>query len=143
MIESAVPFLNKFRNPPEWPLTIGDHRQMKKGTLGNDVALFLDERQLPLLPKYEVHDTIHVLAGYGTTPFEELKLQAFMIGNGSSTFPGKVLFVLGLMIKPEFRKPLKHEFEKGRKAKPIAQCNFFELINENTETLRAGLRIMI
>jgi hypothetical protein len=141
MIESAVPFLNNFRNPPKWPLTIDQHRLMQKGSLGNDVALFLDTRKLPLLAKYEIHDTIHVLAGYGTTPFEELKLQAFMVGNRSSTFPGKVLFILGLLIKPEFQKPLSYELRRGRNAEQITKYNFLELIKENTQALRTRLKI--
>lgn len=141
MIESAVPFLNNFRNPPKWPYTIDQHRAMERGTLGNEVARFLDGKELPLLPKYEVHDTIHVLAGYGTTPLEELKLQAFMIGNGSSTFPGKVLFLLGLMIKPEYTNVLRRELQRGQQARQLAGFDFAQLVLEDARSVRSRLRI--
>lgn len=136
LIETAVPFLNLFRNPPQWPFDIKQHRMMPEGSLGNAVAVFLDEKNLPLLPKYEIHDVMHVLLGYGITPFEEIKLQAFMIGNGSSTFAGKVLFVIGLLIKPEYTKQLLKEMSAGKKAKQLSRFNFSEVQTGNLVVLR-------
>lgn len=141
MIETAVPFLNLFRNPPQWPFTLNQQREMPVGSLGKDVAVFLDSRNLPLLPKYESHDHVHILLGYGTTPLEELKLQAFMVGNGSSSFAGKVLFVLGVLITPEYWPVLKTEIKRGQSADRIANYQLEKLANDPTETLRATLKI--
>lgn len=141
MIETAVPFLNMFRNPPKWPYTLYDQRNFPSGSLGREVAYFLDSRGLPLLPKYEVHDTLHVLFQYGTTPFEEMRLQGFMIGNGSSTFAGKVLFVLGLIIMPEYWPQLKLDLQRGRDAKSIKNYNFELLILENTQDIRNRMKL--
>lgn len=141
LIESAVPLLNMFRNPPKWPYTLSDQRQFPSGSLGREVANFLDTKNLPLLPKYEVHDALHVLFQYGTTPFEEMRLQGFMVGNGSSTFAGKVLFVLGLVIMPEYWPQLKLDLQRGREAKSIGDYNFELLVLEDTSVLRKRLRI--
>lgn len=141
LIESAVPFLNMFRNPPKWPYTLDDQRNFPKGSLGREVAAFLDARGLPLLPKYEVHDTLHVLFQYGTTPFEEMRLQGFMIGNGNSTFAGKVLFILGLIIMPEYWPYLKQDLQRGKEANSLKNYEFETLVLENAVKIRSNMRL--
>lgn len=141
LIESAVPFLNLFRDPPKWPFNIDQHRMMPQGSLGNELAVFLDSRKLSLLPKYEIHDVMHVLLGYGTTALEEMKLQAFVIGNGSATFAGKVLFITGLIIKPEYIKQLRKEISAGKNAKQLSRVNFSELQIGDIDFLRDAFDI--
>ena len=114
LIKVAVPFLNKFRKTPQWPFTLEELRLLPNESIGNDLAIFLDSQHLKLLPKYEVHDMLHVLLGYGVTPKEEVKLQGFMCGNGSATFGGKVLFIIGLVIKPEYAKSVLKEYKRGK-----------------------------
>lgn len=142
LIEIAVPFLNKFRKTPKWNHPIENLRKMPKNSIGNDLAYFIDIQNLMLLPKYEVHDLLHVLLNYGTTPHEELKLQSFMVGNGSATFPGKILFLIGLMIKPEYYKSLKKEVKRGKKAKLIKSYDFNKLVMEKSIVLRQQLNIL-
>lgn len=141
LIVSSVPFLNFFRKPACWPFTLDQHRTMPAGSLGNDVALFLDGQHLELLPKYEVHDTLHVLLRYGTSPLEEMKLQGFMIGNRSATFPGKVLFAIGVLIIPEYWTQLREEIRRGRAAEKIAGYDFTAVLSEQTGTVREYLKI--
>ncbi len=136
LIERAVPFLNRFRRKPFWPLSQDEMRQLPEGTLGKDVAQFLDAQNLSLLPKYEVHDTLHVLLNYGTTPKEELKLQGFMMGNKSVTFGGKVLFAISLVVKPEYLKEIRQEMKRGKKAKSIKEIQFTEILALETEEIR-------
>ena len=52
---------------------------------------------------------------------EELKLQAFMWGNKNSTFAGRVLLILGVIVFPMKLNILKIEILKGRKAKPLKE----------------------
>ncbi|MFT5822369.1 MAG: ubiquinone biosynthesis protein Coq4 [Crocinitomix sp.] len=137
MIERAVPFLNRFRKKPYWPYSQEQMRNLPTGTLGNDVANFLDAQNLSLLPKYEVHDTLHVLLNYGTTPKEELKLQGFMIGNKSVTFGGKVLFGISLIVKPEYLKEIRQEIKRGKKAESIQGINFIEVLDMETSQIRS------
>lgn len=141
MIIQAVPFLNRFRKPTNWAFSHTDMRMMTTGCLGRDVADFLDSRNFFLLPKYEVHDTLHVLLKYGTTPKEELKLQGFMIGNKSVTFGGKVLFLLSILIKPEYFKDIISEIKRGKKANSIKNFPFQEVLTQNTERVRNQIGI--
>lgn len=136
MIETAVPLLNIFRATPEWHYSMAQQREFPEGTLGRDLAIFLDSLGLPLLPKYEVHDTLHVLLAYGTSPLEELKLQGFMLGNGSCTFAGKCLFALGVVIVPDHWSELKPEIQRGATVARIAGSDFNQLIREKTGDLR-------
>ena len=141
MIEGAVPLLNRFRKKPHWPLSQSEMRQLPSETLGNEVAKFLDDQNLTLLPKYEVHDTLHVLLGYGTSPKEELKLQGFMIGNKSVTFGGKVLLALSLIIKPEYLTAIREEMKRGKEAESIKKINFSEALKSQTTQLRNVYKI--
>lgn len=141
LIETAVPSLNRFRQAPKWDHPIEKLRALPEESIGKELARFIDLQNLMLLPKYEVHDLLHVLLGYGTSPYEELKLQGFMLGNGSATFAGKVLFLLGLFIKPEYYSSLRVEFERGKKAKLIRNYDFNELVTEKTLSLRTELNV--
>lgn len=141
LIERAVPILNFFRQAPYWTHSMDDLRILPQKSVGRDLAFFIDNQNLMLLPKYEVHDVLHVILGYGTTPIEEMKLQGFMIGNRSSTFGGKVLFVLGLVIKPEYWKQVKKELKRGRHAAIIRGIDFNNLVHVKTEELRINLNI--
>src|SRR5262245_30023100 len=116
MINKAVPALNIFRHPKPWPYSLDKMRQFPKGTLGFETAAFLDQRHFGLLPKYEIHDTIHTILNYNTTTMGELKLQAFMWGNKSSSFAGRVLFLIGLLTLPELWTELRLDYERGKKA---------------------------
>lgn len=141
LIQWSVPFLNLFRRPEQWPYAVSDLREMAEGTLGRELYLFLTSRGLGYLPKYEVHDTYHALLGYGTTVTEELKLQAFMWGNNNSTFAGRVLFILGIVLFPKKRSIFESEMIKGRKAKPLRRIPVHLMVPKMLSELRKDLCI--
>lgn len=140
-IQLSVPFLNIFRNPPAWPFTLSELEMMETDTLGKCLFEFLDSRDMGYLPKYEVHDAYHALLGYGTTVTEELKLQAFMWGNKNSTFAGRVLLILGVIVFPKKFSILKAELLKGKNAKPLKEHSLTEMIQDNIFQLRKDLCI--
>ena len=115
----SVPLLNLVRRPEEWPYTLDDLSEMPDGSWGRELHSFLATRDLGYLPQYEDHDAFHALLGYGTTVTEELKLQAFMFGNGSATVAGRVLLALGALIFPSKWALLREEFRRGRRTSPL------------------------
>ena len=141
LIQWSVPFLNVFRNPPIWPFSFDDLKAMDEDSLGFNLYCFLDSRGFNYLPKYEVHDAYHTLLGYGTTSIEELKLQAFMWGNNNSTFAGRVLFIIGLILFPTKYKLFKVEIIRGKKAKSLKEHDVIEMINKPLLNLRKELCI--
>lgn len=141
LIRWSVPFLNLFRNPEAWPYPFEQLTEFEDETLGRELYNFLSIRNLGYLPKYEQHDSYHVLLGYGTTVTEELKLQSFMWGNKNSTFAGKVLFVIGYIVFPSKRSLFRREIIRGRNAKPLSAIPVASMISRNLSELRCDLCI--
>ncbi|MGV3610354.1 MAG: hypothetical protein ACO1N0_05370 [Fluviicola sp.] len=110
-------------------------RNLPEGTVGFDIAKCLDENELTLVPKYESHDMKHVLLGYEMTPVDEIRMQAFMLGNGNYSFPCFAILTFGMLLLPDEWKTLYQDFKKGRVSKKIktwgieayATCNTVEL----------------
>jgi hypothetical protein len=63
----ALPMLKLVRRPNEFTYSEDDLQSLPAGTLGNDLFIFLKQRNLPLLKHYARHDLKHVLLGYDTT----------------------------------------------------------------------------
>ncbi|NJL02960.1 MAG: hypothetical protein HC838_04635 [Spirulinaceae cyanobacterium RM2_2_10] len=59
-------------------------RQLPVGSLGRSLVEFLQQHHLqPLdtgLRRKQLHDSLHVLTGYGTDPLGEAEVQAFLLG---------------------------------------------------------------
>jgi ubiquinone biosynthesis protein Coq4 len=139
MIGASVPVLNRFRKPGPFPYQLNELRVFPAGSLGAETARFLDARHFDFLPQYETHDVFHTLLGYGTSTIGELRLQAFMWGNHSSSLAGRVLFVLGLMLAPELWLQLQKDIERGRRSIRVADLDIPRLLIHPLENLRPGL----
>ena len=141
LIGASVPLLNRFRRPLSFPYTLPELRQMRPGTLGARTASFLDQRRFGFLPMYETHDVIHTLLGYGTTTTDELRLQAFMVGNRSASLAGRVLFLIGAPLLPEIWKELRHDFLRGRRAERLSRLDMRTALSQDVLELREELKI--
>ena len=142
MIGAAVPLLNFFRPEPSWPVPLEQLRVHSKDTLGFATAELLGQRGFDLLPNYETHDMIHALLQYKTTTTGELELQAFMFGNRSASFEGRILLILGLLIVPELSPRLIHAYRRGRTANErLEDWEFTQLVDQPIVTLRIKLGI--
>lgn len=139
MIGASVPMLNRFRKPPPFPYQLNELRDFPAGSLGAETAHFLDSRSFDFLPQYETHDVFHTLLGYGTSTTGELRLQAFMWGNNSSSFAGRVLFVLGLVLTPELWPQLRKDMERGRHSVRVAELDIPKLLPDSVDSLRLRL----
>ncbi|WP_426059689.1 hypothetical protein [Hymenobacter sp. B1770] len=105
------------------------------GTLGRAVAEGLHRHGFQLIPNYENHDLKHALLGYGMTAEEELKMQAFMLGNGnrSPTCFGALLF--GVLM-PELWADFRAHYRQGRQVSPMFRWNLADYATEDLEDLR-------
>lgn len=137
LIVHAVPALNVFRRGYPWGTSFESLALMEPNSWGVRLKEYLDTREMTLLPKYQQHDALHVLLDYDTTPIDEVRLQAFMVGNGTASGAGRVLLHLGTVLLPEYRKVLRTERDRGASSSPI---NWLGIENEMPNQL-ADVRI--
>ena len=132
----ALPMLKLVRRPNEFAYSEDDLQSLPPGTLGNDLFVFLKQRNLPLLKHYARHDLKHVLLGYDTTEEGEACLQSFMFGNGRISFPVLATVTYSFITMPEYWSKMKKAFLQGKKSDPIHVWKWNELLKEPTEELR-------
>src|SRR6187200_3167970 len=97
----ALPMLKLVRGPNEFTYSKDELLSFPAGTLGNDLFVFVKQRNLPLLKHYARHDLKHVLLGYDTTEEGEACLQSFMFGNGRISFPVLATITYSFITMPE------------------------------------------
>jgi hypothetical protein len=132
----ALPLLKRVRKENNFKYSELELCLMPQGTLGNDLYIFLEERNLPLLKHYARHDIKHVLLGYDTTDEGEVCLQSFMLGNGRISFPVLATVMYGFITMPEYWRKMKKAFHQGRMSTFFHDWNWNELVSSETIALR-------
>jgi ubiquinone biosynthesis protein Coq4 len=138
LIGDYVPVLNLVRRPARWP-TLAELRAYPPGSLGHEVAAYLDARGLPFKVRYENHDAIHAILDYETNIRGEMELQAFMWANDSSSPAGRVLFVVGGLLLPEQWDAMRRAYRRGRMAAPLREHRLPFRLGEPLERVRGCL----
>lgn len=115
-------------------------RNLPKDTLGYQIAECLDSHNLRLVPKYESHDLKHVLLNYKMTPLDEIRMQAFMLGNGNYTIPCFAILIFGAILLPTKWDILYTDFEKGKHIKEVSTWTIEKYAKLNTEILRSMIQ---
>jgi ubiquinone biosynthesis protein Coq4 len=108
---------------------------MKSGTVGKEIANMLDEKGFKLIPKFKNHDLKHLVLGYQMTLEDEIRMQAYLIGNGNRTF-WCLLFFSQAILMPELWRELLVEYKKGQSAKSIFDLTLDSCINKNLKELQ-------
>jgi len=93
-------------------------RTLEKGTVGREVAEMLDRKGYRLIPKFENHDLKHIVLDYEMTMQDEIKMQAYLVSNGNTTFPCLIFLLLGLFY-PRIWGDLAAEYRQGKKTNSI------------------------
>ena len=139
----ALPMLKLVIRPNEFTYSEDELKSLPAGTLGNDLFVFLKQRNLPLLKHYARHDLKHVLLGYDTTEEGEACLQSFMFGNGRISFPVLATVTYSFITMPEYWSKMKKAFLQGKKSDPIHPWKWNQLLKEPTEELRRKINLRI
>src|SRR5688572_1052217 len=111
-------------------------QSLPEGTLGKDIAKCLEKNGLRLVPNYESHDLKHVLLDFKMTPVDEIRMQAFMLGNGNYSIPSFAIFIFGVLLLPDLWSRFYRDFINGRNSKPINTWTIEEYAHCQTSTLR-------
>ena len=132
----ALPLLKIIRKPNFFSYSKEQLGVLPAGTLGNDLYLFLEKRNLPLLKHYARHDLKHVLLNFDTTDKGEVCLQSFMLGNRRVSFPVLATVLYGFITMPEHWGSMKLAFNEGEHAASFHGWKWNELLQEQTSDLR-------
>ena len=106
------------------------------GTLGKEIANCLEKNGLRLVPNFESHDLKHVLLDFKMTPVDEIRMQAFMLGNGNYSIPSFAIFIFGAFLLPDLWTTFYKDFKNGMNSKPISTWTIEEYAHCRTSTLR-------
>jgi len=129
--------IEQFHDKNFYAAQVQNLRSFPIGTLGNDIAKCLDENNLGLVPKFESHDLKHVLLDYKMTPVDEIRMQAFMLGNGNYTFPCFAILTFGAILLPDEWLTFYKDFKKGLNSKPISSWTIEKYAEFQTLSLRS------
>jgi ubiquinone biosynthesis protein Coq4 len=119
-----------------WQLTKADLRQFPDGSLGKNLAEFLDKNQFDILPFLETHDVYHVLLGYKPTILDEARLYFWLLGNGKRSIEVLSTVMSGILFLPDYWSVLIQDYRKGKACRNISNWDFQGLMTKDLELLR-------
>ena len=134
--ELSVAIIASFNDMSRFHRKVDALRECPSGSLGREIAEILDARGLTLVPGYESHDLKHALLGFDMTPEGEVRMQAFMIGNGNYSLPSFAIFFFGALLLPELWPTFRTDFREGRQARPISGWTIDRYALERLASLR-------
>lgn len=134
---TATIYLNTFKaHKAKWNYNLNDLRSFPTGSLGKELANFLDENKIDLIPKAESHDIFHLITGYKITSEEEIAMQYWLVGNSKLTPYTIGTCIIGMMIMPEFWRAYLKAFKKGTKSPSISNWDFESMLYTNANQIQ-------
>jgi hypothetical protein len=109
------------------------------GTVGHELAASLLARDLTLVPGFESHDLKHVVLAYELEPVGEVRMQAFMLGNGNWTLPSCLIFLFGLLLLPQHWRLFRQDYRAGQRCLPLAALTIKDCQDHSLQELRRHL----
>jgi ubiquinone biosynthesis protein Coq4 len=119
-----------------WQLTKADLRQYPAGSLGKNLAEFLDAHHFDILPFLETHDVYHVLLGYKPTIVDEARLYFWLLGNGKRSVEVLSTVLSGFVFLPDYWSVLIQDYRRGKACRAISNWDFQVLMTQDLEILR-------
>ncbi len=120
----------------KWRYSIQDYRNFPVGTVAREIANYLDLKKLHFLPKGEKHDVRHIVLGYEMNVEGEVRMQAFLIGNGKLHPYGIVYLGFFLALLPELIVPCLGDFLRGRQATSLNNLSEIALLGMHLDEVK-------
>lgn len=136
---ASVWTIEKFHDVARYEARARELSELPEGTLGKDIADCLDRNGLRLVRGFESHDLKHVLLDSKMNPLDEIRLQAFMLGNGNYSVASFAIFIFGAFFLPDLWITFIKDFRAGRRTMPIKNWTVENYAHCQTETLREVL----
>ena len=138
--ELSVATIGFFNDMSRFRRKVDTLRRCAAGSVGKEIADILDRRGLTLVPGYESHDLKHALLGFDMTAEGEVRMQAFMIGNGNYSVPSFAILIFGAVLLPDLWPTFQADFQEGRNACPISAWTIDRYASESLTSPRAAER---
>lgn len=90
----------------------------QENSIGKELIQMLDHHKLNFIPFYEEHDLKHLILDYGMTSEEEIRMQAFLFGNGNRSI-SCVLFLLSGVLMPSAWGKFLEDYKRGKNSPDI------------------------
>jgi len=137
--ELSITVIEHFSKMEPYHEKVTKLRGFPEKTLGKEISECLDNHNLTLVPKYESHDLKHVLLDYKMTAEGEIRMQAFMLGNGNYTIPCFAILTFGAILLPDLWLIFYSDFKKGRKSIKISEWTIEKYAKRNLTELKTEL----
>jgi len=98
---------------------------LPEGTIGNDIFKMLNNHNLKIIPKFEEHDMKHIILGYSMSSIDEIRMQAYLFGNGNHSI-SCILFLASGIVFPEYWNTFYKDYKKGKNAISISNLTLDE-----------------
>lgn len=135
----ALPIILAARKKSEFNYSIEQLLTFPPGSLGNELAVYLNRKGFKLVSGYVRHDCKHILLRYEMDEVGEGCMQFYFLGNRRYSLTVILSVVLCLILMPEHFKKFVNEFNKGRRDRRFPDIDFNKLLFLNTDQIRNHL----
>lgn len=132
----ALPLITKFRNNEPFAYSAEQLLALPDGTLGKDLAVYLEKNNFQLLRNYERHDCKHIILGYAMDEAGEARMQFYFLGNRHYSVPVICTVLICFCLMPEYWKQFYADYRLGKRGKPFDDLDYNLLAHMNTLDLR-------
>ncbi len=138
---SSKPYAKYCKRNQPWSISKDQMLRMDKESLGFALGYFLVKNGFEIQPKLEDHDVFHVLTNTGTSVYEEIGMQFYLLANGKRSLYLFLVIITGILFYPVKIKYFKLQYLRGKQALPFHDVVFLELLEKPLKTLRNDLNI--
>jgi len=117
------------------------YSKLPEKSLGRTFYRYLKQEKIRFKPNLIRHDLKHILLGYEMKMPDELKINAFLLGNRYYNPLGIVYMCICLLLVPEILPDLKKDFRRGRTAKSLKSIDLGKYLSADVEQIRQQLQI--
>ena len=111
-------------------------RAMTVGTIGNDISKMLTRHNLTVIPKFESHDLKHMVLGYGMSSIDEIRMQAYLLGNGNYSIFCVLFLASGILFPGKF-SAFYRAYKMGRIAPSILHLSIDDCMMLKTTVIKS------
>lgn len=125
----------------KWQYDEMDYRNLPEGTVGKELINYMDKIGITFKPNLVKHDIKHIITGYQMKTKDEIKIQAFLLGNRCTNWFSIIYLFVNLLLLPEIISEAMKDYNRGKKAVRLRTIHLENLAKQNLRQIRTELRL--